>query len=216
MTVTSKSVAPKAKAKTTTKGVVSGKAAAWKPTSAAVDFAEPVVAVVLAKRRPSNGVNKKTVATPRPAQEKIEALGIEAICERLANCETLRAVAESIDVSLSSLRAYCELYPVDYARAFEHRADKLAEDMLAIADEDCVVVIHEGAEVILELDSVAVQRNRLRMDARKWLAGKMNSKKYGDKVQTEGTMAVTHQTVTPERMQAEILELLSNGTVKLP
>lgn len=211
MAVTSKPAAPKAKAKT--KGVVSGKAAAWKHTA---DFDEPLVLAPKAKNVRTNVANKRTAATPRPAQDKIEALGIEAICERLANCETLRSVAESIGVSLSRLRAYCELYPVDYARAFEHRADKLAEDLLAIADEDCVVVIHEGAEVVLELDSVAVQRNRLRMDARKWLAGKMNSKKYGDKVQTEGTFTVTQQPVTPERMHAEILELLANGTVKLP
>jgi len=214
MAVTSKPAATKAKAKV--KGVVSGKAAAWKPTSAAADFAEPLAIKAVAKNVRTNVANKKTVATPRPAQEKIEALGIEAICARLADCETLKSIATSIEVSISSLREYCDKYPVAYARAFEHRADKMAEDILAIADEDCVVVIHDGAEVVLELDSVAVQRNRLRMDARKWLASKMNSRKYGDRIQTEGTLSVSHQAVTPERMQAEILELLSNGTVKLP
>ena len=38
-------------------------------------------------------------------------------------------------------------------------------------------------------DATAVARNRLRVDARKWLASKMAPKKYGDKLQTELTGA---------------------------
>lgn len=38
-------------------------------------------------------------------------------------------------------------------------------------------------------DSTAVQRNRLRVDARKWLLSKMAPKKYGDKVTQEHTGA---------------------------
>jgi hypothetical protein len=34
-------------------------------------------------------------------------------------------------------------------------------------------------------DSTAVARNRLRVDARKWVAAKLLPKKYGDKVQQE-------------------------------
>lgn len=85
-----------------------------------------------------------------------------------------------------------------YARAREAQADKLAEETLAIADEDCTMVRadkhgsrdDDGAgntEVVF--DATAVARNRLRVDARKWLASKMAPKKYGEKIQAEHTGA---------------------------
>ena len=85
-----------------------------------------------------------------------------------------------------------------YARAREAQAEAMAEDILAIADEECTMVKadkhgsrdDDGAgntEVVF--DATAVQRNRLRVDARKWLLSKMAPKKYGDKVTQEHTGA---------------------------
>ena len=85
-----------------------------------------------------------------------------------------------------------------YARAREAQAEVMAEDILAIADEECTMVKadkhgsrdDDGAgntEVVF--DATAVQRNRLRVDARKWLLSKMAPKKYGDKIQAEHTGA---------------------------
>lgn len=106
-----------------------------------------------------------------------------------------------------------------YACAREAQADLLAEQILDIADEECTMVRAdkhgsndddgEGhTEVVF--DSTAVARNRLRVDARKWLASKMAPKKYGDKLQAEltgangGAIAV-NSTVTfvrpPERAE---------------
>ncbi|HEY5808152.1 MAG TPA: hypothetical protein VIT67_09310, partial [Povalibacter sp.] len=39
------------------------------------------------------------------------------------------------------------------------------------------------------IDHDVIARSRLRVDARKWYAGKLHPKKYGDKVQTELTGA---------------------------
>ena len=85
-----------------------------------------------------------------------------------------------------------------YARAREAQADKLAEEMLAISDEECTTVRADkhgsrdddgtgSTEVVF--DATAVARNRLRVDTRKWLASKMAPKKYGDKVTQEHTGA---------------------------
>lgn len=85
-----------------------------------------------------------------------------------------------------------------YARARDAQAEVMAEDILAIADEECTMVKadkhgsrdDDGAgntEVVF--DATAVQRNRLRVDARKWLLSKMAPKKYGDKVTQEHTGA---------------------------
>ncbi len=56
-----------------------------------------------------------------------------------------------------------------YMRAKEDAADAMAEEILDIADDT------------LE----DVQRSRLKVDARKWIAAKLKPKKYGDRIHTE-------------------------------
>lgn len=67
-----------------------------------------------------------------------------------------------------------------YARACEVRADVIFEEILTIADkqgEDIIIV--DGKEVT---NHNVVSRNRLQVDARKWVLSKMQPKKYGDKI----------------------------------
>jgi Bacteriophage Sf6, terminase small subunit-like len=54
-------------------------------------------------------------------------------------------------------------------RAREEQADKLAGECLTIADE-------------VEADSAQVAKARLQVDVRKWHAGKLAPKKYGDRI----------------------------------
>ena len=126
-----------------------------------------------------------------------------AICEHIAEAKTLRAIAAMKGMPhqstiLSWLDGRQPSFSEQYARAREAQADKLAEETLAIADEECTMVRadkHGGrdddgqgnTEVVV--DATAVARNRLRVDARKWLASKMAPKKYGDKVHNEHTGA---------------------------
>ena len=60
----------------------------------------------------------------------------------------------------------------------------------------------DGEDVALALDATAVARNRLRVDARKWVASKLKPKKYGDKMTQEHTGADggAIQTVTTFRL----------------
>jgi hypothetical protein len=82
-----------------------------------------------------------------------------------------------------------------YARARELQAEYMAEDILTIADEECTTVRADkhgtqddgDGKTEVVFDSTAVQRNRLRVDARKWLLSKLAPKKYGDKVTQEHT-----------------------------
>jgi len=71
-----------------------------------------------------------------------------------------------------------------YARACEVRAEGIFEDILEIADDASndftLADIGDGIQ-IEKFNSEHVQRSRLRVDARKWMLGKMNPKKYGDK-----------------------------------
>jgi len=67
-----------------------------------------------------------------------------------------------------------------YARARSDMIDKIADDIMTIADED-LIPTGEG-----KVDSAMVQKQRLRVDTRKWLLSKMAPKKYGDKLELSG------------------------------
>ena len=88
-----------------------------------------------------------------------------------------------------------------YARAKEVQAELMADDIVRISDETEVtsVMTPEG-EVDLKLDATAVARNRLRVDARKWVAAKLLPKKYGDKLGVDhgGNINLTVNTGVPD------------------
>ena len=124
--------------------------------------------------------------------ELLDSIGIDAICEQVSECVTLRVIAESAGVSKGSLISWLANHPDQYARARESQADKLAEDLLQIAD-DGLNDTYLDADGNVKTDQDVIARSRLRVDARKWLAGKMAPKKYGDKIETthSGSLTIT-------------------------
>lgn len=66
-----------------------------------------------------------------------------------------------------------------YARAREVQADCLADEILEISDNsgNDIMFDDDGKEIV---NYNHIQRDRLRVDSRKWLAGKLRPKKYGD------------------------------------
>lgn len=72
-----------------------------------------------------------------------------------------------------------------YAHACARRADRLVEEIIEIADDSSEDWKYDdkGNKVP---DGEAVQRSRLRVDARKWAASKLAPKKYGDKLELAG------------------------------
>lgn len=63
-----------------------------------------------------------------------------------------------------------------YRAAMELRADALADEIAAIADESIPANL-QGSDA-----SAWVQQQRLRVDAKKWLACKLFPRRYGDRV----------------------------------
>lgn len=85
-----------------------------------------------------------------------------------------------------------------YAR--EARADRLADEILSIADDGSndTYTDEDGNQ---KVDYDVIARSRLRVDARKWYASKLAPKKYGDKLTNEhtganGSAIEVHSTVT--------------------
>lgn len=75
-----------------------------------------------------------------------------------------------------------------YARAREEQAELLAEEIIEIADKPRVgrkikrIKNNEGKVVTEEIqEGDMVERSRLQLDARKWVASKLLPKQYGDK-----------------------------------
>lgn len=90
-----------------------------------------------------------------------------------------------------------------YARACEVRADMIFEEILEISDKQSEDVIGEDEYGNQIINHNIIQRNRLQVDARKWVLGKMNPKKYGDKVDvTTGGEKIN----TPPVIQVEIMK----------
>lgn len=80
-----------------------------------------------------------------------------------------------------------------YARATEIRADMMAEEILDIADEsgNDTIVTEKGEQENREY----INRSKVRIDARKWLLAKMQPKKYGDRLELNGNLATTPETI---------------------
>lgn len=109
-------------------------------------------------------------------------------------------ICEIISTSNKSLRTICdiegmpcvatvlnwqntnEIFLAQYTRAKEEQADFLAEEIIEISDEtsqDLQRIDEYGNRIE---NKEFINRSRLRVDARKWVASKLKPKKYGDKV----------------------------------
>ena len=100
------------------------------------------------------------------------------ICELIAAGKSLRAVLRDYDGMPASSTVFKELaadaeFAEQYARARESQADTLFDEILEIADS-----------------STQADDRRVRIDARKWMAGKLRPKKYGEKQEVELSGAV--------------------------
>lgn len=100
-----------------------------------------------------------------------------------------------------------------YARAREDRADKLADEIVAISDEVEVAARYDGEDVKLALDAAAVARNRLRVDARKWVASKLKPRTYGEKLDVTAEVGI--KSLSDEQLWKEAQALAAKLGLKL-
>ena len=96
--------------------------------------------------------------------------GLNAICKELGLCA--KTVFNWINDNDDFLHKY--------ARAREVQAEYLADQIIEIADDK--VNDYKSTENGEVVNSEAIARSRLRVDARKWKASKLAPKKFGDKV----------------------------------
>ena len=120
--------------------------------------------------------------------------------------------------SYRAVMEWLENYPAfarKYARARDIQTDLIAEEILDISDDSSRdwVTDQDGNRVV---DHDHISRTRLRVDSRKWMAGKLKPKKYGEKVlhtggDGEGPIAVktTHDwSLLSLAKQAQLIALI--------
>lgn len=109
----------------------------------------------------------------------------DEICERIARGESLNKLCELDGFpDQTTVYRWIEAHPEfrqNYARAREKQADFYAQEIVDIANEQAEVVDKNGHKYDPD-----VNRDRLRIDARKWFASKVAPKKYGDKLELAG------------------------------
>jgi hypothetical protein len=143
-------------------------------------------------KTPHKATGKAVAVTVQksPASLYTEELGAK-ICEQLAEGRTLRSICEQEGMpSEVTIRSWAmELdrpFAAQYARAREVGYQKMADDLIDIADGKDVAWT-EADKVDGDGNRDAVQRDRLRVDTRKWLLSKALPKVYGDKIVSELT-----------------------------
>ncbi len=114
----------------------------------------------------------------------------DKVIERIASeTDGLRAICADYGVSASRFMDWVDKSPElaeRYARAKRLQAELLAAEIVAIADEVEVEAKYQGEDIKLDLSANTIARNRLRVDARKWVASKLLPKVYGDKLAIGG------------------------------
>lgn len=116
------------------------------------------------------------------------------ICIRISEGESLRQILmEDGMPAQSTVYEWLLRHPEfaeKYTRAREEQADTLADEIIAIADEqpEVVAVVDKKTGALIEhkLDGAFLQWQKNRIEARKWTAMKLKPRKYGDKLELSG------------------------------
>jgi hypothetical protein len=95
-----------------------------------------------------------------------------------------------------------------YDEAVSDRADVLAEQIEAIADEE----IPEGLDGPSR--SAWVQRQRLRFDARRWASSKLAPRRYGDRISVEQTGETVNLQALLDERQRKMREMLRSNAIE--
>ena len=119
------------------------------------------------------------------------------ICTRLAEGESLRRICLSEHMP-SRITVYSWLlddryaaFLTKYTRARELQSETMIDELNDIADDasnDYMETVDNetGAIIGYKLNGEHINRSRLRIDTRKWIASKLKPKKYGDKLELSG------------------------------
>lgn len=129
---------------------------------------------------------KKEAGRPSDYSEEIA----DRICEEIASGESLVDICKAEDMPHRATvfrwlaKEEHKVFRDMYALAREAQAECLADELISIADDgsnDWMQKNH-GENVSWAVNGEHINRSRLRVDTRKWIAAKLKPRKYGDSI----------------------------------
>jgi hypothetical protein len=151
-----------------------------------------------AKDRPKDRPVEKRIGRPSSFTQEIA----DEICVRISGGESLRSIVLGSHMpdraTVFRWLVANQIFRDQYARAREAHADSLVDDMLAIADAE-----YESNE--------AITAARLKIDTRKWLAGRMSPKKYSEQKMAltgpsgDGPVQIEMQVIDPSTLAPDAM-----------
>jgi len=187
-----------------------------KPSEAPEKAAKPQAKGVVA---PSPEIApKKKMGRPTMYTQQLANL----ICLRIAEGESLREIVKTEGMPERATIYEWLLNKPDFAdqytRAREEQADTLADEIIAIADEqpEIIPVLDKRTGELIEhkLDNAFLQWQKNRIDARKWTAMKLKPKKYGERVALAGDAESPIKVEAEVQAEALLGALLKNTELK--
>lgn len=136
----------------------------------------------------------------------------DTICERIADGESLRSICtdEAMPARSTVFKWLGErpAFSDQYARARDEQAETIFDEIIDIADDgrNDWMERNFGEDTRWVENGEALRRSQLRIDARKWVAGKLKPKKYGDKIDLNHSGSI--QRISDESLDARIAILL--------
>lgn len=109
------------------------------------------------------------------ARDKLDNLGVDAVCDMIVDGTTMTSISEQVGVSIASLVAWTAADPERSARVREARAQSAM-----IWDERALKGIEDSADPF-QLARATAAGHHLR-----WRASKIAPREYGDKIQHAG------------------------------
>jgi hypothetical protein len=146
----------------------------------------------------ANRRHRKQRIDPSLSSEDRRAIALE-VCQRVANGEYLSAVCKSSPRFPTAQCFWCwrnddPIIFAAYADAQEARAERLADEIVEVADEKPNHFVDEKGRERIDPGSVAHQK--LRVDTRRWVAAKLLPKRYGEYLDIGGKLGI--EIIPPE------------------
>lgn len=146
-------------------------------------------------RKPSKAKDAQAPKRPVGAPSTYTLELAIAICEQVADGRPLISICQQEGMpNRATVRDWRLRHPefdAMYTRAREEFADSLVDELLELADKSRMGVktkMGPNGEEVTTGDMV--ERARIQIDTRKWLAAKILPKKYGEKIEVDGKQEV--------------------------
>lgn len=140
----------------------------------------------MAKSKTSDKAEEPKMGRPTKFTQEIA----ERICEEIATTNKgLSTICSAEDMPnvrtvyrwLRDDEDFCQLY----AHAKEIQMDLLVDEIIQISDDsenDTLISTSPTGDLIEKANTEWINRSKLRVDTRKWIAARLNRRKYGDNI----------------------------------